>query len=78
MRRLLALVTAAAAKQPLLWPLPHNYSCGARPVTLIPSTGFFRVDKSSDVLAAATTRYTKLTFAHGWGAPGVGLPALDV
>ena len=78
MRSLLALAAAAAAKQPPLWPLPQNYSCGARPVTLIPSIGFVQVDQSSDVLVAAAKRYTQLAFPHGWGAPGVGLPALDV
>ena len=75
----LALSTSVTAiKQPPLWPLPQNYSCGARPVTLIPSIGFFQVDGSSDVLAAAAKRYTQLAFPHGWGAPGVGLPALSV
>ena len=53
MRRLFALATAAAAKQPPLWPLPQNYSCGARPLTLIPSNEFFRVEAGNDVLAAA-------------------------
>lgn len=75
----LALSTSVTAiKQLPLWPLPQNYSCGARPVTLIPSIGFFQVDGSSDVLAAAAKRYTQLAFPHGWGAPGVGLPALSV
>ena len=78
MRPVVALLGAAAAKQPLLWPLPQNYSCSTQRLTVIPSPGFFRVDADSDVLAAAATRYTKLTFPHGWGAPGVGLPALDV
>lgn len=78
MRSVLFIAATAAAKQPPLWPLPQNYSCGARPLMLIPSIGFFQVDGSRDVLAAAAERYTQLAFPHGWGAPGVGLPALDV
>ena len=77
MRSVLLVAAAAAAKQPPLWPLPQNYSCSTQKLTVIPSPAFFRVDAGNDVLAAAATRYT-LAFPHGWGAPGVGLPALSV
>ena len=78
MRSVLYIAAAAAAKQPPLWPLPQNYSCSTQKLTVIPSPAFFRVDAGTDVLAAAAKRYIPLAFPHGWGAPGVGLPALDV
>jgi hexosaminidase len=74
----LLVVAAAAAKQPPLWPLPQNYSCSTQKLTAIPSPAFFRVDAGNDVLAAAAKRYIPLAFPHGWGAPGVGLPALSI
>jgi hexosaminidase len=78
MRSVLYIAAAAAAKQPPLWPLPQNYSCSTQKLTVIPSPAFFRVDAGSDVLAAAAKRYIPLAFPHGWGSPGVGLPALSV
>ena len=78
MRSVLLVAAAAAAKQPPLWPLPQNYSCSTQKLTVIPSPAFFRVDAGNDVLAAAAKRYIPLAFPHGWGAPGVGLPALSV
>ena len=78
MRPVIALLGAAVAKQPPLWPLPQNYSCSTQRLTVIPSPDFLRVDAGNDVLAAAAKRYIPLAFPHGWGAPGVGLPALSV
>ena len=78
MRSVLYIAAAAAAKQPPLWPLPQNYSCSTQKLTVIPSPAFFRVDAGNDVLAAAAKRYIPLAFPHGWGAPGVGLPALSI
>ena len=78
MRSVLLVAAAAAAKQPPLWPLPQNYSCSTQKLTVIPSPAFFRVDAGNDVLAAAAKRYIPLAFPHGWGSPGVGLPALSV
>ena len=78
MRSVLLVAAAAAAKQPPLWPLPQNYSCSTQKLTVISSPAFFRVDAGNDVLAAAAKRYIPLAFPHGWGAPGVGLPALSV
>ena len=68
-----SLLRRRGGRQPPFGPAA-NYSCNAK-TDRHPSSAS---SSCCQRRPAATGAQHEITFAHGWGAPGVGLPALDV